>query len=257
MKLRFSLTLVACLITLSAVKAAEPEPIKALLITGGCCHDYAKQRMILKEGLEARARVVVEMVHSDDTSTKARFEIYEKEDWAKGFDVVIHDECSADVKELPYVANILKAHKEGVAAVNLHCAMHCYRTGTADWFEFCGIHSTGHGPQKPIAITFVEPEHPILKPLKEWTTINEELYNNLKIFDAATPLAKGKQDLGKKTEEFVIAWTNEYGKSRVFSTTLGHNNATVADERYLDLVARGLLWSCDKLNDDYLNSNGR
>ena len=53
-------------------------------------------------------------------------------------------------------------------------------------------------------------------------------------------------------EEFVVAWTNEYGKSRVFSTTLGHNNATVGDARYLDLVARGLLWSCDKLNDDYL-----
>jgi type 1 glutamine amidotransferase len=254
MNLRLSLALVACLLSAAVLRAAEPKPIKALLITGGCCHDYAKQRMILKEGLEARAHVTVEMVHSSDTSTKARFDIYEKEDWAKGYDVVIHDECSADVKELPYVANILKAHKEGVAAVNLHCAMHCYRTGMPDWFEFCGIQSSSHGPQKPIAITFVKPDHPIVKPLKDWTTINEELYNNLKIFDSATALAKGKQDVGNKVEESVVAWANEYGKSRVFSTTLGHNNATVADERYLDLVARGLLWSCDKLNDEYLKA---
>jgi type 1 glutamine amidotransferase len=254
MNTRLTLSVLAAFCCVSVLQAAEPKPLKALLITGGCCHDYEKQRMILKEGLEGRANVTVEMKHSADTSTKARFDIYEKEDWAKGYDVVIHDECSADVKDMPYVANILKAHKEGVAAVNLHCAMHCYRTGTADWFEFCGIQSAAHGPQKPIAITFVKPDHPIVKPLKDWTTINEELYNNLKIFDSATPLAKGKQDVGNKVDEYVVAWTNEYGKSRVFSTTLGHNNATVADERYLDLVARGLLWSCDKLNDDYLKA---
>ena len=50
-----------------------------------------------------------------------------------------------------------------------------------------------------------------------------------------------------------MAWTNIYkGKTKVFGTTLGHNNDTVADARYLDLVTRGLLWSCDKLDDNYL-----
>jgi type 1 glutamine amidotransferase len=255
MPLRSAAAVCIILALATFARAEEPKPLKVLLVTGGCCHDYAKQRLILKEGLEARARVAVEMQHSEDTSTKARFSIYEKEDWAKGFDVVIHDECSADVKELPYVANILKAHKEGVPAVNLHCAMHSYRTGNADWFEFCGIQSASHGPQKPIEISFTKADHPIVKPLKDWTTINEELYNNVKVFDTATPLATGKQDTGKKVEESVVAWTNEYGKSRIFSTTLGHNNATVADARYLDLVTRGLLWSCDKLNEDYLKES--
>jgi hypothetical protein len=52
----------------------------------------------------------------------------------------------------------------------------------------------------------------------------------------------------------VVAWTNSYGdkNTRVFSTTLGHNNATVADDRYMQLITRGMLWACDKLNDDYL-----
>jgi type 1 glutamine amidotransferase len=50
-----------------------------------------------------------------------------------------------------------------------------------------------------------------------------------------------------------VAWTNTYnGKSKVFATTLGHNNATVADNRYLDLVARGLLWSVGKLDEAHL-----
>jgi type 1 glutamine amidotransferase len=48
-------------------------------------------------------------------------------------------------------------------------------------------------------------------------------------------------------------WTNLYnGKSRVFATTLGHNNETVADSRYLDLIVRGLLWSVDQLDEAHL-----
>lgn len=233
-----------------AADAAKPAPIKVMIVTGGCCHDYAKQKEVLKLGLEQRANVEVKLVHTDDKSTKARFEMYENADWAKGFDVVIHDECSSDVKEMPYVENILNAHKNGVAAVNLHCAMHCYRTGTDDWFQFVGIHSTGHGPQKPIDVTFIEKDHAISRGLENWTTINEELYNNVRVFETSKPLARGRQDTGKKVDDFVVAWAHDYGKSRVFSTTLGHNTDTVADARYLDLVSRGLLWSVNKLTAD-------
>ena len=248
-----------CCITLIALggfaraQDKAPAPLKALLITGGCCHDYAKQKELLRNGIESRAHVLVDQFHTPDTSTKARFDaVYGNPNWAKGYDVIIHDECTSDVKEMPYVENILNAHKSGIPAVNLHCAMHCYRVGTDDWFKFVGIHSTGHGPQKPIEVTFVDREHSIAKGLENWTTINEELYNNIKLFDTTKPLARGKQDVGNKVDDYVVAWTNMYGKTRVFSTTLGHNNETVNDPRYLELVTRGLLWSCDKLNDQYL-----
>jgi type 1 glutamine amidotransferase len=237
--------------------ASTVKPLKVMLVTGGCCHDYAKQRYLLKEGLEARANVTVEMVHTDDKTTKARFPMYESANWAEGYDCVIHDECTSDVKDMPYVQNILNAHKSGVPAVNLHCAMHSYRIGTPEWFEFCGIQSARHGPQKPIEVKFLDKEHPITQPLADWTTINEELYNNLKVFDTAHPLARGRQDTGKGVDEYIVAWTNQLGKTRVFSTTLGHNNDTVADPRYLDLVTRGLLWSCDKLNPDYLKPSAK
>lgn len=246
-----AMLIVTCCQVGFAQETAKPKPIKALLITGGCCHDYAKQKEILKRGIESRAMVEVTLVHSSDTSTKARFDMYDNPDWAKGYDVVIHDECSADVKELPYVDNILNAHKNGVAAVNLHCAMHCYRTGKDDWFKFIGIQSTGHGPQKPIDITFLDRAHPATKGLENWTTINEELYNNVKVFETAVPLARGRQDVGNRVDDTIVAWANQFGKARVFSTTLGHNNQTVADPRYLDLITRGLLWSVDKLTPEY------
>ena len=93
----------------------------------------------------------------------------------------------------------------------------------------------------------------------DWTTIKEELYNCVQLL-GGHPLAKGKQALkdGKDWENTVV-WTNAYGekKTRVWSTTLGHNNETVADARYLDMVTRGLLWSCDKLNADYLKPQAK
>ena len=45
MKLTYSLFVVALVVCTSVLQAADRKPIKALLITGGCCHDYAKQRM--------------------------------------------------------------------------------------------------------------------------------------------------------------------------------------------------------------------
>jgi putative membrane-bound dehydrogenase-like protein len=234
---------------------AEPKPLKALLIAGGCCHDYAKQQEILSKGIQARAKVQVDVIWTDDKSTNPPLPVYDKADWAKGYDIIIHDECAASMNNKETLTRILDAHKT-IPAVHLHCAMHSFRTGEDKWFKHLGLQSTGHGPQEPIAIIFVDKEHPITKPLADWTTIKEELYNNLNVFDAH-PLAMGKQLVKQKdgtTKEVtsIVAWTNEKQGARSFSTTIGHNNDTVADARYLDLLTRGVLWACDKLNAEYL-----
>ncbi len=261
----FLTLLVSSALALNTFAADAPKPLKVLLITGGCCHDYVKQKDVLKAGLEARANVIVDHAHSADSSTKPPIEqIYGKPgekpnpDYAKGYDVVIHDECSAGVNDPAIIAAVLQPHVDGVPGVNLHCAMHSYRFGdfkkpvtagadNARWFEYLGLQSTGHGPQQPVAITFTDTAAPITKGLTDWTTGNEELYNNIAVLTAKT-LAKGKQG----NAETVVAWTNEYGpkKTRVFSTTIGHNTVTVADSRYLDLVTRGVLWAAGKLNED-------
>ena len=238
------------LLAAASVGHAETKPLKALLVAGGCCHDYAKQHIILSQGIQARANVQVDVVWTDDKSVTPPLPLYDNPDWARGYDIIIHDECAAGVKDMALVKRILDVHKT-VPAVHLHCAMHSFRTGTDVWFKHLGIQSASHGPQEPIAITFVDKEHPITKPLADWTTIKEELYNNVNIFDGH-PLAMGKQVVKGKDVDYVVAWTNEKSGARSFSTTIGHNNDTVADARYLDLVTRGLLWAMDKLTPDYL-----
>src|SRR5690349_6581683 len=75
------------------------KPIKALLVIGGCCHDYKKQKDTLAKGISARANVDVVIAYEPDTGTKKLNPVYEKPDWSKGYDVIIHDECSADVNQ--------------------------------------------------------------------------------------------------------------------------------------------------------------
>ena len=257
----------ACVLalTVSTARAQDAKPIRALLVIGGCCHDYAKQQDIITKGISGKANVSWVIAYDPDKGTKHLNPIYEKADWYKGFDVVVHDECCADVNDPAIVDRVLAPHKEGLPGVVLHCGMHSYRTEgwnqqkITPWFAFTGLASTAHGPQAPIAITFGK-ESPITKGMKDWETTNEELYNNIggKLVETAEPLARGKQLVKAKggkerTDDFAVAWTNTYNKkTRVFGTTLGHNNATVADDKYLDLVTRGLLWTLDKLDDKHL-----
>jgi type 1 glutamine amidotransferase len=275
MQTTFSFNLIHLVILGGALAAAPAmfgqeatKPLKALLVTGGCCHDYEHQKDILKRGIEARANVTVDIVYAAGDTTKPALPIYGHPDYAKGYDVVIHDECAADITDTNIIQGVLQPHQDGIPGVNLHCAMHCYRFGdfskplpaeapNSHWYEYLGLQSSGHGPQEPIAIQFTDANHAITTGLADWTTIQEEHYNNIKVWDTAHALAHGTQVIKgpagqpQRTNDFVVAWVNTYkGKTRVFSTTIGHNNQTVEDERYLDLVTRGVLWACDKLDAD-------
>ena len=191
-----------------APAAESRQPLKVLLLTGGCCHDYAKQKDILKKGIEARANAEVTIDFVDDGSTSPKLPIYGNPSYAKGYDVVIHDECAADVNEPNLVEGILKPHRDGIPGVNLHCAMHCYRIGNPNdpvtlgtphalWFEYLGLQSSGHGAQLPISISFTDQTSPITKGLTDWTTINEELYNNVKLYSGAQ--SEAQYPLGVRT----------------------------------------------------------
>jgi len=243
-------------------RGAEVKPIRALLVLGGCCHEYSKQKDILVKGISERANVAVTIAYDPDTGTTHLNPVYDDPNWAKNYDVIIHDECTSDVKDVTLIERILAPHRNGLPGVILHCGEHSYRSEgwpkSTPWFDFTGLASTGHGPQVPIAITFADKESPITLGMANWTTIQEELYNNAagKLLDTAKPLARGKQTYKGSNGEEVVSdcvsvWTNTFaGKTRVFATTLGHNSETTSDPRYLDLVTRGLLWSVKKLTKD-------
>jgi len=252
------------------VQAEEPNPaktpqkaakaIKALLITGGCCHDYANQKNIIPKGVSERANVEWTVVHQGGKTTDTKIPLHKNPDWAKGYDVVVHNECFAFVTDKPFVEGIIKPHAEGVPAVMIHCAMHNYRVWKEkdhadwdEWFKLTGADTRGHGPKTPVTYKTVKQDHPVTVGLDaEWNTHKGELYTIKKIYENSTVLIEG--DNGKAKHP--VSWVNTFGKARVFSTTIGHYNHTMEQPEFLDMLTSGLLWTCDKINEDGTPKDG-
>ncbi len=109
--------------------------------------------------------------------------------------------------------------------------------------------SYSHEKHRPLAVKSVAADHPVMQGFRGvWKTPNGELYKIAKLWPDCQPLATAYGEDTKK--DHVCVWTNTYGRGRTFGTTIGHHNETMSEEAYLDLVARGLLWACDKLGED-------
>lgn len=250
---RFIATSISLLASASMLFAQTPPALKILMVTGGCCHDYENQKMILAEGISARANVEFTIVHEEGPEGKKdrthKISIYDKADWAKGYDLVLHNECFGGVDDVAFVERIAKAHFDGVPAVMLHCSAHSYRAAKTDeWRKCVGQKSMSHEKNRDLNVKNILPDHPVMKgfPL-EWLNKSDELYKNEVLYPGFTGLAKAYGEDTKQDHQLI--WVNTYGNAKVFGTTMGHNNSTMQDPVFLDLVTRGLLWACGKLDD--------
>ncbi|MBK1829841.1 ThuA domain-containing protein [Verrucomicrobiaceae bacterium R5-34] len=246
--------LTAVLLTHSAT-ADEPEekqfyhgkPVKALLVTGGCCHDYEFQTKALTMASEAKAPIQWTVVNQGGKGTKAEIDLYQDPNWAKGYDVVVHNECFAGTTNVEYIKKITDAHKQGAPAVVIHCAMHTYRKSKdTEWQNFLGVTTKHHDHQSHYPVTTVKKDHPIMKGFPaNWKTPKDELYVILDTAKGMSPLATSVSEKDGKVHP--VIWVNDFHGTRVFGTTFGHTSETFSDPVFLDLVTRGILWSAGKL----------
>lgn len=104
-----------------SIAASAADPIKALLITGGCCHDYPTQATLLQEGISAYANITFDVVN-EGKGTENIHSPFKKKNWNKGYDLIIHNQCSATLGD--EVGNaVAKEHFDtGVEGVAIHCA---------------------------------------------------------------------------------------------------------------------------------------
>ena len=228
------------------------EPLRALLITGGCCHDYEAQKKTLSEGISARANVTWTIVHEGGSNDKeTKFSIYDKPDWTRDYDVIVHNECSGKLTEVPFIEKIARAQTNGIGVVMIHCSIHSYREAETDeWRKLLGVSSYRHQAKRAFDVVNLKPGHPVMKGFPAvFRGPEDELYEIKKVWPNCVALAESVTP-NKEDDKHVSIWVNTFGKSRVFGTTLGHFDETMKTDVYLDLVARGLLWTCDKLEND-------
>jgi type 1 glutamine amidotransferase len=247
---RIAFLVAGCVLALSPITCpAQSKPLHALLITGGCCHNYPLQAQALTNAVAKLANVEWKVVMEGGNGTRAEISLYDNPDWAKGYDVVVHNECFADTTNQTYIRKITSAHKAGVPGVVIHCAMHTYRaTDIDDWREFLGVTSRRHDHQAKYPVKVVEAAHPIMRGFPDkWVSPMDELYVIEKLWPGAKALATSVSEQDGKT--YPVVWINQYGKARVFGTTFGHSDDTWRDSDFATYVARGTLWAAGALKN--------
>jgi uncharacterized protein len=233
-----------------AANDAGSKTIKAMLITGGCCHDYPFQANTLVEASSKQVNIKWTVINEGGRGTKAQIKLYDNPNWAKGYDVIVHNECFAGTTDADYIKKITAIHKAGVPAVVIHCAMHTYRSSKVmDWREFLGVTSFRHEHQSNYTVVNAAKDHPIMKAFPAtWKTPKDELYVIDKLWPNAKTLATTKSEKTGKTHPSI--WINNFGKARVFGTTWGHGNVTWKDPVFVATITRGMLWAAGALGED-------
>jgi type 1 glutamine amidotransferase len=229
----------------TAAQEKKTPALKALLITGGGYHDYKVLNPLLTRKISALANVHFD-IRSKDVLKDANF--------ADGYDVLVYNFCFGDEKNKTLIDNALKATRAGKPTVLIHCAMHTFAASDA-WTDCCGMRTRRHDPYDAFSVIKAKKDHPILHGLPdEWRTAGDELYQTIKLGERSTALLLGKN--AKRSSEHVVCWIGNYGKGKVFATTLGHDVRTAEMPEYHRLLANGLLWACDKLDEKGMPLSG-
>jgi type 1 glutamine amidotransferase len=143
---------------------------------------------------------------------------------------------------------------EGIGVVSLHHNLGAHR----DWAEFPNIiggkfifndttlegeaytkSTWSHG--EDLKVTVVDREHPITQGL-EGFQIHDETYGGY--FTSKDVRVLLKTDHPKNDPE--LAWTKNYGKSRVFYLMLGHDHHAWQNPAYGKLLDRGIRWVAEQ-----------
>jgi type 1 glutamine amidotransferase len=243
----------AATVTITVAVSAAPQPqqsssrINALVVTGGCCHDYPLQSRLLVSAVSKVLPVDWTIAIQGGQGTTGTQPIYANPNWAKGFDIVVHNECFADVTDEALIKRITAAHQNGgPPAMVIHCAMHTFRASTADtWREFLGVTTKRHTKAHNISVKIAASDHPVMAGFKpDWVTPVDELYVIEKFWPKSRALATAVSPEDQK--EYPLIWASDYGGTRVFGTTLGHGNDTWNDPVFQDLLVRAFKWATNK-----------
>jgi putative membrane-bound dehydrogenase-like protein len=126
----------------------------------------------------------------------------------------------------------------GGGFVPLHCASFCFRNND-DVVALIGAQFKRHGTGIFRTIT-ADPNHPIMKGLRDIESW-DETYVHSKHNE------KDRQVLQFRVDESgrePWTWVRTHGEGRVFYTAWGHDERTWSNAGFIELVERGIRWTC-------------
>ncbi len=140
----------------------------------------------------------------------------------KNYDLIIFANTTGDLP-VPDKDAFIEWVKSGKGFVGIHSASDTFHN-FSPYIEMLGGEFLKHGPQVQVDAINQDRDCPACRHLPSTWTIYDEIYQ-LKNFDPSKVhglLTLDKHPNDKTPGNYQIAWCKEYGKGRVFYTSLGH-----------------------------------
>jgi uncharacterized protein len=141
----------------------------------------------------------------------------------KNYDGVVFASTTGDLP-IPDKQGFLDWIKAGHAFIGIHAASDTFH-GWPEYIEMLGGEFARHGKQVGVECLNQDPANPATAALgKSWTISQEEIYQ-FKNYDPAKVhdlLIMDKHPENGSAGHFAVAWCKDYGKGKVFYTSLGH-----------------------------------
>jgi len=222
-------------------------PVKVLIVTGQDWpgHLWRETAPTLRSILEADKRATVRIFddpHALDSATLTNYQV-----------LLLHFQNwetpgpGAAARE-----NLQRFVAKGGGLMSVHFACGAWH---GEWPEFQKIvgrvwHGAGpgkaqHDPRGPFTVRIVDREHPITRGLADFET-TDELYTCLTGEVPIHLLAQAKSKVDQR--EHPMAFTREYGKGRVFLTTLGHDVKAFTNACVPQLLRQACAWTAGAKN---------
>ena len=144
---------------------------------------------------------------------------------------------------LPNKEAFMEWIRSGRGFAGMHSAsdtFHEYRP----FIEMIGGEFLTHGPQVEVDVYNMDPEHPACRHWGPHFRIYDEIYI-LKSFEREKVhglLTQNKHPNTGQPGDYPIAWCSEYGKGKVFYTSLGHREDVWTNADYQQHILGGIRW---------------
>ena len=265
MRLLLPLLALASLLTL----ADNPQPkLKALILDGQNNHKWEITTPVLRHALESSGAFTVDVSTTPPKGAPADAWSSWKPDFT-AYDVVVSN-YNGELWPEPVRTAFDAYVKNGGGFVPVHAANNAF----GDWSEYnrmIGVGGWGgrneksgpwlyvkdgklfrdtsagnggaHGPQHEFVVEVQTPDHPITQGLPaRWLHTQDELYSRLRgPAENVTILTASVSDLTAEKEPNLMVIN--YGKGRVFHTTLGHADYSMLCRGFYETLQRGTEWA--------------
>jgi len=168
----------------------------------------------------------------------------------KNYDVVMFNTTG----ELPVSdqqkKDFLDLVRGGKGFVGVHSATDTFYMWP-EFGELIGGYFNGHPWHEMVTVEVVDPTSPIVGFLAPSFRINDEIYqvSDFQYKDShvllrmdPTSVDMKKPGVQRRHYGWPIAWTRPFGKGRVYYNGLGHDDWVWKDQRYQDMLLKGIQW---------------